>query len=64
VSSLAEASLPDGRSVRLLTGVTGSRGDASIHLDQWCAFEAEGKPISWTVTVTSGPRGGLPMAFS
>jgi len=43
-STLAEATLPDGRTVRLLTGVTGRRSHDSVHLDQWCAFEVEGQP--------------------
>jgi hypothetical protein len=42
-STLAEATLDGGRTVRLITGVEGSRNDASIHLDQWCAFEIEGE---------------------
>jgi ApeA N-terminal domain 1 len=43
-STLAEAAIPDGRIVRILTGVTGRRSDTAIHLDQWCAFEVEGGP--------------------
>jgi ApeA N-terminal domain 1 len=43
-STLAEATLPDSRKVRLLTGVTGRRSHDSVHLDQWCAFELEGQP--------------------
>lgn len=43
-SLLAEAGLPDGRTVRLLTGVEGSRDDTSLHLNQWCAFEVAGDP--------------------
>lgn len=43
-STLAEATLPDGRTVRLLTGVKGGRSHDSVHLDQWCAFEVEGQP--------------------
>jgi ApeA N-terminal domain 1 len=43
-SVLAEATLNDGRTVRLVTGVEGNRSDTSIHLDQWCAFEVAGQP--------------------
>lgn len=43
---LAEATLGDGRSVRLVTGVQGRRSDSSIHLDQWCALEVAGQPGS------------------
>lgn len=43
-STLAETMLADGRLVRLITGVEGRRDETSIHFDQWCAFEVEGKP--------------------
>jgi hypothetical protein len=43
---LAEATLGDGWSVRLVTGVEGRRSDSSIHLDQWCALEVAGQPGS------------------
>lgn len=42
-SVLAEATLGDGRTVRLVTGVEGNRSDTSIHLDQWCALEVAGQ---------------------
>jgi hypothetical protein len=45
-SVLAEATLGDGRTVRLVTGVEGNRNDTAIHLDQWCAFEVAGQPAS------------------
>jgi hypothetical protein len=37
--TLAETALSDGRTVRLVAGVAGDRGDDSIHLDQWCGLE-------------------------
>ena len=43
-SVVAEATLGDGRTVRLVTGVGGNRSDTSIHLDQWSAFEVTGQP--------------------
>lgn len=43
-STLAETMLADGRTVRLVTGVDGRRDEASVHFDQWCAFEVEGEP--------------------
>ena len=43
---LGEASLPDGRTVRMITGVDGRADEASVRFDQWCAFEIEGQPAS------------------
>ena len=40
--TLAETALSDGRTVRLVAGVAGSRGDDSVHLDQWCGLEVTG----------------------
>jgi len=42
-SVLADATLGDGRTVRLVTGVEGNRSDTTIRLDQWCAFEVAGQ---------------------
>lgn len=41
-SALAETALPDGRTVKVITGVEGRRDESSVHFQQWCAFEVEG----------------------
>src|SRR6266702_742302 len=45
-STLGENTLADGRVIRLITGVEGRRDEASVHFEQWCAFEVEGEPTS------------------